>query len=284
MSVEPLLSRALLLVCAASALAAAGCSVASDDPFGPEPDFVTLEQRFVLPTGTLTEANAAAVLARYEDERRAAPRIELGAVPPGARERPMAAGGAAGVRSQALHLLALAETGRPTNPRCLAIDHGDARGSCACPEGGAFAYDFSEVRAAQQSRGPAAATLKVRFDACRSGDVAIDGREVVRLEVQGPGRDDRGDGERTRVSFVFADLTVERGGEEHAVVVAARPAGDDLELALQVGDGWISVRGGTFAPGSAGGFVLRDREATWTCTTQGTARRCTTDAGRSLSF
>src|SRR5690349_15558696 len=64
-------SLPLLLVAIAS-FGLGGCgSSSSSDPFGPEPDYASVQQRFTNPTGTISERNMGSVFARYSEQKRA---------------------------------------------------------------------------------------------------------------------------------------------------------------------------------------------------------------------
>jgi len=249
----------MLLLAAVAATAAVGCAD-DQDPFGPEPVYATVERRFEA-TGELTSANAAAAFAHHEEEQKAAGAIALGGPF-------LQADGALGqawgdLRSQALHLLELAERGRSTDWRCAAIEHGDVAGECACPTGGRFLYDLSGARAVRRARGPASAVLKVRFDACAAGDVTIDGREIVRVETQA-GRELDGDAS----VLVVTDVAIDGRSARRTFERAARIAGGEVESALEVGSGWVTFRvtgARGSAPGSAPRVAVRDRNGTWAC-------------------
>src|SRR6476661_2225956 len=108
--------------CAMAAMAAAvwGCSgSASDDGFGQDPDFGTLDARLSTPTGTI----APSAVSRSVDAVEA-------------------------LRTPAVSIVALSRV-TPSKTDCAALAHGDAIGSCACPRGGQLEYDFSEIVSAR---------------------------------------------------------------------------------------------------------------------------------------
>jgi hypothetical protein len=274
-----------LLAFASLGPALVGCGSDAADPFGPEPDYASVQERFTAPSGTVSERNIGSVFAQYAEKRSSSSQAEFSgaaSLTGGSGAGSLGAAGAmtqaGGVSSKALQLLDFAESGATPPLRCSALEHGNVTGSCACPDGGSFAYDFSSFRAAVQSSGPIDASLKVRFEACRLKGVGIDGHEFVHLHA------DRGGASANAKSFsmlLIADFTIAKGPETHAVDLAAMFQNGELEMAVKVDDGWVTVRAT-----SSDSFVLRDRNSTWTCNVKdgAGAGTCTSDRGETRTF
>jgi hypothetical protein len=234
------------------ALVAVGCSSgSSSDPFGPDPDYAAIDQRFASPDGTLTNGNAGSVFSRYSDDKQTSQDIDVS----GAAGASSSSSSSSSVHSQSLRVLDLAQSGGSTS--CSALEHGDTTGSCACADGGSFSYDFSGVRELQSSSGPIDVSLKMRFSSCVSKGIAIDGREFLRLHADrgGTGKVD----ENSVGMTLIADITATKGTETHHIDLAARLSKGDVEIAVQVDDGWITIRS------DGDGYVVRDRNGTWRC-------------------
>jgi hypothetical protein len=248
-----------------------GCGADASDPFGPEPDFGTVESRFANPDGTFGAANASATLGAYDDQRSATSEVDVG----GAASLG-GSGDAAGVKPKSLQLLDMAESGSSGALRCAALAHGDTQGTCACPGGGSFRYDFSGVRSLQQTHGPVDVTLKLRLNQCASAkDLTIDGTEFVRLHVER----DAGKADLSSVRMLLvADLVATRAGTSHAVSITARIEGGAFDVAVRVDDGWVVV--GRDGAGAAGSFRVRARNGAWSCG----GGACTSEAGEKLAL
>lgn len=262
------------------AFVATGCSGAdSSDPFGPEPDYAALEQRLSSPTGTLSERNMSALFTRYGEQSDTSAVANVGV---GSSQSTSSSTGTATptatTRSQALHILG----GRSgLTAGCTALAQGNLTGSCSCPSGGSFTYDFGSLGALRQSSGPIDASLKVRFEGCHTGEVGIDGREFVHVHA------DRGGSSVDVTSLdmlLVADLTVSKGAERHTVDLAAMLRDGQLEIALAVDDGWVTVRAVSTAGASSGSFVVRDRNGSWTCDVEGGAGTCRNEDGDVRAF
>jgi hypothetical protein len=271
---------ALLSCFAITAAVLGGCSsTSSGDPFGAEPDYASIESRFSTPDGTFNASNAKSVFSRYADQRRTSQDVDVG----GAAEiggGQSTASTSSGLKSQALHLLDLAESGGVTTPRCSAIEHGDATGTCSCASGGSFTYDFSGIREAQQSQGPIDVSLKLKLDACAANDLRLDGREFVRVHVDrgGAGKIDPS----SAAVLLVADISATKGAETHTIDLAARVASGSFEIALRVDDGWIAIKGS--GSGDDGTFTIRDRDGSWTCNVAAGSGTCVGSNGDKTSF
>lgn len=259
-----------VIVMGVASACAVGCGADPSDPFGPEPDFGSVESRFSDPDGTFGAANAAATLAAYDDQRSATSEVDVGGT-----ASLGGSGDGAGIKPKSLQLLDMAERGSSGALRCAALAHGDTQGTCACPGGGSFRYDFTGVRSMQQARGPVDVTLKLRLTQCASAkDLTIDGTEIVRVHADGgAGKADLG----SLRMLLVADLVATRAGMSHAVSITARIDGSAFDVAVRVDDGWVVV--GRSASGAAGSFRVRARNGTWSCA-DGT---CTSDAGDKLT-
>ncbi len=257
-----------LFASAILAVAAVACgSSSTTDSFGPDPDYAAIDQRFESPDGTFTSANAGSVLAKYSDQKQTSKDVDVGGTTGGS-----GSSSSSGVHSNALRVLDLAETGSSSYPACAALQHGDEVGSCGCPEGGSFAYDFSGARALQNSSGPVDVALKLRLSSCASKGIVLDGREFVRLHA------DRAAGGKVDENSVglllVADITARKGAETHTIDLAARLRNGQYEIAIQVDDGWLTIRG------DGDSYVVRDRNGTWTCQ----AGSCTSNTGESRKY
>ena len=265
-------------------IVALGCSggSGSSDPFGAEPDYAAVQQRFSSPTGTISERNMSSLFARYSDQKGAS---EMGNIGVGtstssgtSTSDSPAPAPATGTKSQALHILS-GKSGLTAS--CSALAAGNTAGSCACPDGGSLTYDFGAIRQLQQATGPIDASLKVRFEGCRQKDLGIDGREFVHVHA------DRGGSKadlNTLELLLIADLTVSKGSETHTIDLAARLKSGEFELALAVDDGWVTIRATSSGVAGSGTFVIRDRNGTWTCEVQGGAGTCHDAQGNSRKF
>ena len=193
-----------------------GCGPSSDDAFGPDPDFAKLDTQQATPTGTIAQDGVSRAVS------------VVGAL-----------------REPHLSILDLAHVA-PSKTTCSALAHGDAVGSCACPDSGSFSYDFSELVGARPNGDPA--VLRMRFVACGVQGLVLDGREFARLAAD---------------AEVSADLEV---------------AGAPLQVWRTTSDWWsrVSVSDGDIVVGVAEDqarhdVIVRDRAATWTCA----ADKCT---------
>lgn len=261
-------SVALAVGLGVAAAWAVGCASDASDPFGPEPDFGAVESRFAAPDGTFGAANAKGALASFEAQRGSSAEADLSGA--------TSVGGAAGTQPQSIALLDMAQSGSSGKLSCAALSHGDTQGTCACPKGGSFVYDFSGVRTLQQASGPVDVTLKLRLNQCDSGkNLTLDGREFVRLHAE-RAPSGRVDASSTRMLLV-ADLDATRDGVTHAVDLAARIEKDRFDFAVRVDDGWIVVS----ADRTGGGTVrIRAKNGTFTCS----AGKCTAEGGASFSM
>lgn len=274
---------ALTLVAASSfGLVVVGCGGSdSSDPFGPEPDYASVQQRISSPTGTISERNMSTLFSRYSEQSDTSALGNVGIGTSTGTSTGTASGtgtSAGGTRSQALHILG-GSSGLTAS--CTALAQGNVTGSCSCPSGGSFAYDFGGLRALQQSSGPIDASLKVRFDGCHMNDVGIDGREFVHFHAN------RGGSSIDLSSLdliVVADLTVSKGAESHTIDLAAILRQGQLEIALAVDDGWITIRATSSGTAGSGSFVVRDRNGSWTCDVTNGSGTCHDDKGNTRAF
>ena len=272
----------LSLAGATSMLTGCGGS-GSSDPFGPDPDYETVQQRFTAPTGTVSSRNLSSLFTRYSDQRTSTGMADVsGATALGGGTATSATPGSTSTtHSQALRILDLASSSNGSSAKCSSLAAGNLTGSCTCPSGGSFDYDFSSFRGLQQGSGPIDASLKVRFDACHySGDVGIDGREFVRVHADRTGSTLDAN---SLSMLIVADFTVTAGAATHTVDLAAELSKGELELALQVDDGWVTVKATSTATGT-GSFVIRDRNGSWTCDVANGAGSCRDSKGNSQKF
>ena len=226
-----------LLVGSLVACALAGCGGgggASGSTFGPDPDFATLDARLSTPTGTLAAGTVEAAVSALD-----------------------------AVQSPSLSIDALVQV-TPSNTSCQALGHRDASGTCACPNGGTFAYDFSELADGAPATG--AVTLRLKLDRCAVGDRVLDGAEFAHRE-----------GGVTTARA--AQLTVTRGAA--AVDIAVWSAGAGLWARATGSDGAIIVGAPQESPrdGASRSVVVKDRSTTWTCTVTDAEERCSNPQG-----
>ena len=271
---------ALTLVAASSfALVAVGCSGSdSSDPFGAEPDYAAVQQRISSPTGTISERNMSAIFSRYSEQRDMSALSNVGIGSSTSSTTTTATGGTTTTHSQALHILG--GSGGLT-ASCSALAQGNLTGNCSCPSGGSFTYDFSGIRSVQQSTGPIDASIKVRFDACHMNDVGLDGREFVHLHANRGGSSVDLD---SLDLVLVADLTVSKAAETHTIDLAAILHQGQMEIAIAVDDGWVTIQGTSSGAAGSGSFVVRDRNGSWTCDVTNGSGTCHDDKGNTRTF
>jgi hypothetical protein len=260
------------------ALVVAGCSGSdSSDPFGAEPDYASVQQRIASPTGTIGERNLSSLFSKYSEQNDTSSMANVG-LGKSTGAAPATGSGTSSTRSQAIHILG---GGSGLTASCSALAQGQLTGSCGCPSGGSFTYDFNGLRSVQQSAGPIDASLKVRFDGCHMNDVGLDGREFVHFHANRGGSSV----DLSSLDLVLvADLTVSKGAETHTIDLAAILRQGQLEIAVAVDDGWVTIRAtSSGAPGS-GSFVVRDRNSTWTCDVNNGSGTCHDGAGNTRTF
>ncbi len=231
-------SRAAALV--AASLVGCGGGGVSADGFGPDPDFASLDARLSTPTGTLSVTAVDAAVSALDV-----------------------------VQSSALSVDALARV-TPSHTTCEALGHRDATGTCACPGGGSFAYDFSELTGGAHASG--IATLRMKLSRCTIGDRVLDGEQFALR-----------DGDTS--SALTAQVTVTRANVAVDVVVwRDGRAGDKAAWARAIAsDGAIVVGGlpaATRDPADRS-VLVKDRRTTWTCSVNDAGLRCSSTSGTS---
>jgi hypothetical protein len=241
----------------------AGCgSSSSHDPFGPEPDFASIEARAARPTGTLAPGREASLLGEFATRRSGSTSLDVGAA------GVSAGGDSGGLQGQALRALDL--DGSFTS--CSDLRGGRTVGSCACPDGGTFAYDFSGM----QQRNLQEYVLKMRFDDCGRGGAWVDGRSFMKLRASTTSRTD--------VFMILSlDAMVSAHAKTHAVKGDFVYQNGSYSLSMQVDDGYITVSSKSFN-GSTGTVTVRDRSTTWTCTVANGRGTCSSTAGESRTL
>jgi len=273
-----------LLAVSSFALVVVGCGGSdSSDPFGPEPDYASVQQRISSPTGTVSERNVSALFSRYSEQSDTSAVANLGIGKSTGTSTSSGTGsgtgtGSATTQSQALHILG-GSSGLTAS--CTALTQGNVTGSCSCPSGGSFTYDFSGLRSVQQSSGPIDASLKVRFDGCQMNNLGLDGREFVHFHAN------RG-GSSIDVNsldlVIVADLTVTKAAETHTIDLAAILRQGQLEIAIAVDDGWVTIRATSSGTAGTGSFVVRDRNGSWTCDVTNGSGTCHDENGNTRTF
>lgn len=268
-----------LLAVSSFSVVVAGCSGSdSSDPFGAEPDYASVQQRIASPTGTVSERNMASIFSRYSEQRDMSALGNVGLGTSTSTSTNTATGSTATTHSQALRILG-GSNGLTSS--CTALAHGSVTGDCACPSGGSFTYDFSGLRSVQQSSGPIDASLKVRFDGCHMNDVGLDGREFVHFHVN------RGGASVDLSSLdliLLADLTVSKAAEKHSIELAALVRQGEMEIAVAVDDGWVTIKATSSGGTNSGTVVVRDRNGTWTCDVANGSGTCHDAAGNTHAF
>jgi hypothetical protein len=249
----------------------AGCSGGSSDPFGPAPDFASIEQRLEAPTGTLAPGREATVLAEFASRRASSADLDVSGT---GGESAAATDPASDVRSQAIEILD-AGLGAPSRVYCNDLQYGRAVGTCACAGGGSFSYDFSSAQ--QLRRGaPLDATLKVRFDACHSSYGSIEGREFVKLRSKGGLN-------RNDLSLVMSlDVTMTHAGRVQPVDFDFVYKGGSYVFSVEVDDGYVVVT--STGDGHDGRVAIRDRNTTWTCIVTAGKGSCSSTSGEARSI
>ncbi len=267
-----------LLLATSSALVVAGCSGSdSSDPFGAEPDYASVQQRISSPTGTISERNISTLFSKYSEQSDMSAVSNLG-LGKSTGSATSTATGTAPTHSQAIHILG---GGSGLTASCSALAQGQLAGSCGCPSGGSFTYDFNGIRSVQQSAGPIDASLKVRFEGCHMNDLGLDGREFVHFHANRGGSSV----DLSSLDLVLvADLTVSKGAETHTIDLAAIVRQGQLEMAVAVDDGWVTIRATSSSTPGAGSFVVHDRNGTWTCDVQGGSGTCHDASGNTRTF
>jgi hypothetical protein len=209
---------------------AVGCggNSGSNDAFGPDPDFGSLDTRLSTPTGTLTSDGIA----------RAVEAVDA-------------------VRSPAASI-ALLSHDAPSKTSCAALGHGDPIGTCACPQGGVFDYDFAELQSANAGSNQGRITLRMRLVHCRLDTTTFDGTEFAQITHGG-----------STLIDAQLDLSTPAGAAQHVDVWRES---DTWWARAQVGDGAIVV--GVPTDGDAEHVLVKDRASVWSCARDG-EKACT---------
>jgi hypothetical protein len=263
MNRSPLLALGALAILAA----ATGCSGSGDDPFGPEPDFAGIEQKVARPTGTFAVGRESSLFGEYAARRAGSNELDVS----GTRTSAPSGSSTGGVKSQALDLLG-AGMGSASQVACSDLQYGRSVGTCACPGGGDFAYDFAGAQRSGRG-GPIDATLKIRFNACATSAGAVDGREFVKI------RSSSGLGAKDLFLILSLDVTLTSQASRHHLAADMVYSDGAAWLAVQVDDGYVVVSAQTDGEGKNGTFTVRDRNTTWTCSVSGGKGTCTSSAG-----
>lgn len=253
---------------AALALAMGGCGSSSqeDDGFGDSPDLAGVQARFDKPDGTFSGANASQVFERGSDGSSSADGLNFGA--------PTGSGSSTTTKSVGLHVLD-ATSGRSSPFACNAFQSGQQSGSCSCPNGGSIDYT---VRSDSQgaSRG---AVMKIRMNACGTGDALIDGNEYLDI------RTDTTDQKNPVFSMLLViDANVTRAGVSKHIDLQSRFSNGAAEIAVKVDDGWVVVSIKSSNNGQSGTWTVRDKNGSWTCTASSGHGSCSNDKGETKTF
>jgi hypothetical protein len=233
------------VVTTASLLACGGGGGASNDGFGPDPDFSTLDARLGAPTGTMSTPEVGAAVRVLE-----------------------------AMQSPELAIDVLA-TVTPSKTTCAALGHHDTTGTCGCPSGGTFDYDFDELAGRASDGAPA--TLRLRFARCAAGGVVLDGEEFAAFQAGAV------TARTAHLVVTGASSGSAASGASQDVVVWSAPASADVWARVAVSDGAIVVGTAAHAgskDGAGDQIVVKDRRATWTCSVHDAEPQCTGPDGK----
>lgn len=270
-----------------SSLAFVACG-SSDSPYGEDPDFNSVRAKFDNPTGTLSANNSASVLGSFDAQKASSESANVGGVSgSSAGSDGSDATTAGGVATQALRMLAgsaeLEGADASTSTQaCSDLVQGHESGSCQCPNGGSFIYDFSGLRnAAQQKTGPLDITLRLRLNQCGTDALTLDGREFFKMKAN---RDARGRLDASTLSLLLvADFVAKTATSTHDLSLTALIEGDSFWVTAAVDDGWVVV-GGKKTGANSGELTIRAKNGSWTCTSTNGKGTCTANTGESFEF
>jgi hypothetical protein len=261
-------------------VAVTGCSGnSSTSPFGADPDFASIQARMDKPDGTFN--GSSSVFDQFNSAQSGANSANIAGAPGTSSS---SSGGSststASYRSHSTALRLLDDTQSGLSSSCSAMQHGDLTGSCACPGGGNFSYDFSEYQAAAKTSGITDVTLRVAMSQCVStNNDMVDGHEFVHLHQdtsKGSVPDDS--------ALIVVDVTARTAGVTHSLdanmLLATNASGSSVSIAVQVDDGWIVVQANASADGTSGSYGVRDKNGTWTCSVSNGAGSCTGTNGQ----
>jgi hypothetical protein len=258
-----------IVATAALALVMGGCGSSSEggDGFGSEPDLAGAKARFDHPDGTFSGANASQVLDRGSEGSSSADGLNFGA-PTGSGS------GSSTTKSLGLHVLD-ATSGRSSPFNCNAFSSGQQTGSCTCPSGGSIDYVIrSDGEGA--ARG---AVMKIRMNACASGDSMVDGNEYLDIRTDTT--------VQTKPVFsmlLIIDAQVTNAGVSKHIDLQSRYSNGSAEIAVKVDDGWVVVRVESPNNGESGSWTVRDKNGSWTCTVDNGHGTCSSDKGETKTF
>ncbi len=257
-----------------------GCSSGANDPFGPDPDYRALEAQFKTPTGTFRSESAGSVFSRTSSQLESQRRNDLagaGSV--------TSIGASSSTTTKSLDLLDTVVNGS-NKVVCTSLQQGNLTGSCTCPAGGSFDYDYSGLEAARGYRGgPLDVSLKVRLSACSNGGVTIDGKEFVNLHMDATQTKTASGGTKTTLNdmrlLLDAHLTATTAKESHKVDFTFLYENGKTWMSIAVDDGHVVIGTSGGWDGRTGTIVIKDRNETWTCVLSNGAGKCTSDKGGS---
>lgn len=258
---------------------ATGCSGgSSSSPFGADPNFTQIQARMTHPDGTFNPAKASGVFSQYGS-------LQSSSSTAGVAGKSGGAASSTSAMSYRPNGLKLQDAMGDASHSCSDIKQGNLTGTCACPGGGTFAYDFSEYKSAQQGgSGSADVTARVAMTQCVSatGDM-IDGKEFVHAHV------DKSAAASDASFMLVLDATLRVQGVTHTVDVNAlfdesSTTGAKVQIAVQVDDGWVVVLASASADGKSGSYTVRDKNGSWTCSASNGTGSCTGTDGVAHSF
>jgi hypothetical protein len=252
-----------------------GCSSGGSkaDPYGPPPDFTTIQSRFESPTGTFAKGSESSVFDGFSQQTQN-PSSSFGIGGVGASTS--ASGSSPTIKSQALHILG----GNTTSSFCPSLADGlkagQDSGSCSCPDGGSLLWEIDGLEQSKQSvqnGGPINVLAKVRAMQCTYQNESVDGTEFAEMKSSGaPSASDL---------LVLFDM--------HLVATGAVSLKLDADFVYDNGQYWFSVtvNDGNVVVGSesydsatkTGTVIVRDRNDTWTCTLTNGTGTCTSQRG-----
>jgi hypothetical protein len=253
----------------------AGCGSSSNDPFGPEPNYNAIRAQFDRPTGTFAAGTETGAFSAYNQSQQSSQSY-------GAMGNLTASGTASGTATQSvgLHILGGASSLGSATDWCPALNNKQTSGSCSCPDGGTFEWDFTGLSSIQQGQ-PIDVTAKAHFSGCTATPVTVDGSEFLNMQSTSstPSAAD---------FFMLLDAHL-------TATIPPDTAKVDLDILYDNGKSWImfGVNDGQIAVGSDGSFdgttstgtvYVKDRQGTWTCTATNGHGTCTADTGQTRSF
>jgi hypothetical protein len=257
-----------------------GCSSGANDPFGPDPDYRALEAQLRNPTGTFRSENAGSVFSKTSGQIQAQQTNDLAGA---GSVTGTSVGASSSTSTKSLDLLDTVVNGS-NKVVCTSIQQGNLTGSCTCPSGGSFDYDYTGLEAARGYKGgPLDVSLKVRLNGCASGGVTVDGKEFVNMHVDATQTTTASGKTTTTLNdmrlLLDAHLTAATAKESHKVDFTFLYENGKMWMSIAVDDGNVVIGTSGGWDGRNGSIVIRDKNESWTCVLSNGAGKCTSDKG-----